>query len=275
MNGSWTNLVGRNTVQENNTTNQGRLGGMPALTGIRENWTRELIEIPASFYTSSNVWFRFEFSSDATAFNDFEDDLDDGFYIDDIRIVKSTSALIVLPVEFLNFTGKMQPDETVLLNWTAITDQQHDYFEIERSADGSDFTIIDKGPFTAPYRSIDFSPLAGNNFYRIRQVDKNGAVTYSQVINVYHNPARITVTVYPNPVKDILNIKLAGTWGGKPYAISIIDMAGRQVHAQNVVNSEGKEININLGQQPAQLYFLLIRNDKNEIISRQKIIKQN
>ncbi|HRO71077.1 MAG TPA: M14 family metallopeptidase, partial [Chitinophagaceae bacterium] len=29
LNGTWTNLVGRNTVQENNTTNQGRLGGMP------------------------------------------------------------------------------------------------------------------------------------------------------------------------------------------------------------------------------------------------------
>ena len=65
FNGTWTNIAGRTTVQETNTTNQGRLGGLPALTGIKENWTRELILIPSSFYSSNNVRFRFEFSSDA------------------------------------------------------------------------------------------------------------------------------------------------------------------------------------------------------------------
>ncbi len=92
MDGTWTNLSGRNTVQESNATNQGRLGGSPALTGIKENWTRELIEIPASFYTSSNVRFRFEFSSDGTSSNDFENDLDDGFYIDNFKIIKSMTS---------------------------------------------------------------------------------------------------------------------------------------------------------------------------------------
>ena len=93
FNGTWTNLAGRNTVQETNTTNQGRLGGLPALTGIKENWTKELIRIPSSFYSSSNVRFRFEFSSDADGgSSDFEDDMDDGFYIDDFKIVKSTLA---------------------------------------------------------------------------------------------------------------------------------------------------------------------------------------
>src|SRR5690606_34485058 len=46
FNGDWVNVSGRLTVQESNTTSQGRLSNMPALTGIRENWSRELIEIP-------------------------------------------------------------------------------------------------------------------------------------------------------------------------------------------------------------------------------------
>ena len=235
FNGTWTNLVGRNTVQETNTTNQGRLGGLPALTGIRENWTKELIEIPASFYTSSNVRFRFEFSSDADGgSDDFEDDLDDGFYIDDFKIIKSTSALITLPVEFISFTGQLLPDETVRLQWEAITDQQHDYFEMEKSADGTNFISIGRGPSSAPYWGIDTAPFIGNNFYRIKQMDKDGTITYSNTINVYYDPGSFYVSVYPNPVDDILNVKINFAKADQ-YIISITDLAGRKVHEEKII----------------------------------------
>ncbi|RYF93601.1 MAG: hypothetical protein EOO00_06110, partial [Chitinophagaceae bacterium] len=158
MNGSWTNLSGRHTVQETNSTNQGRLGGQPALTGIRETWTKEVIEIPASFYNSNQVWFRFEFTSDGTAANDFENDLDDGFYIDDFKIVKSTVPLITLPVKFISFTGSLLPDETIQLKWEAETDAEHDYFEIEKSATGGGFVSINRRISIPPYRIIDETP---------------------------------------------------------------------------------------------------------------------
>lgn len=274
MDGTWTNLSGRNTVQENNTTNQGRLGGSPALTGIRENWTRELIEIPAVFYTSSNVWFRFEFSSDATSFNDFENDLDDGFYIDNFKIIKSVSALIVLPVQFISFTGQLQPDETVRLNWEVITDKEHDYFEVEKSANGSNFTSIGKGPAAVPYKYIDSTPFIGNNFYRIKQVDKNGTITYSHTVTVYYSPAKFNISVYPNPVKDIINVKINAAMIGQ-YTISIIDLAGRKIHEEKILNGGGeKEVSINLQKQAAQLYLVIIRNEKNEIIATQKVVKK-
>lgn len=274
MDGSWTSLSGRNTVQENNTTNQGRLGGLPALTGIRENWTKELIEIPASFYTSSNVWFRFEFSSDATSFNDFENDLDDGFYIDDIRIIKSTSALIVLPVQFISFTGQLLPDETVRLNWEAVTDQQHDYFEVEKSADGSIYNSIGKGPSTAPYKHVDTTPFPGNNFYRIKQVDKDGGITYSHTVTIYYSPVNYNVSVYPNPVKDVINMKLNASMTGR-YTITIVDLAGRKIHEEKIMNGEGgREVTINFQKHAAQLYLVTIRNEKNEIIATQKLVKR-
>ncbi|MGZ8510980.1 MAG: M14 family zinc carboxypeptidase [Chitinophagaceae bacterium] len=274
MDGTWTSLPGRNTVQENNTTNQGRLGGLPALTGIRENWTKELIEIPASFYTSSNVWFRFEFSSDATSFNDFENDLDDGFYIDDFRIIKSTTALIVLPVQFISFTGQLLPDETVRLNWEAVTDQQHDYFEVEKSADGSTYNSIGKGPSTGPYRHLDTTPFTGNNFYRIKQVDKDGGITYSHTVTIYYSPVKYKVSVYPNPVKDVINVKLNASMSGQ-YTITIVDLSGRKIHEERIMNAEGgREVVINFQKQAAQLYIITIRDEKNEIIATQKVVKR-
>ena len=274
MDGTWTNLAGRNTVQESNTTNQGRLGGTPALTGIRENWTRELIEIPTGFYSSNNVWFRFEFSSDATSFNDFENDLDDGFYIDDFKIIKSTSQPIILPVQFISFTGQLLPDETIRLRWETETDQQHDYFEIEKSANGANFISIGRGPASAPYWSVDASPFIGNNFYRIKQVDKDGTITYSNTINVYYSPVSSNVSVYPNPVSDILHIKV-NFKSADQYSINITDLAGRKVHEEKVAAGETiREIDINLKQLAAQLYILTIRNSKNEIISTQKVVKK-
>ena len=273
--GTWTNLVGRNTVQETNTTNQGRLGGQPALTGIKENWTRELIEIPASFYSSSNVRFRFEFSSDVNSgSNDFEEDLDDGFYIDDFKIIKSRSTLITLPVQFISFAGSLLPDETIRLDWSAITDQQHDYFEIEKSSNGTSFTSIGKGPSSAPYWGIDTSPFIGNNFYRIKQVDKDGTTSYSTIINVFYGPALFNVSVYPNPVTDILTVKINST-STEQYLISITDMAGRKVFEEKVVSAvNGIQSTIDLSKQAAQLLILTVKNSKNEIVATQKLVKK-
>lgn len=271
--GTWTNLSGRTTVQETNTTNQGRLGGLPALTGIKENWTRELVRIPASFYSSNNVRFRFEFSSDATGANDFEDDLDDGFYIDDFKIIKSTLALITLPVQFTSFTGKLLPDETIRLDWEAITDPQHDHFEIQKSADGLSFVTFERGPSSAPYWGLDTSPYIGNNFYRIKQVDKNGTISYSAVINVSYQPARFSVSVYPNPITDdVLNIKINAATT-QQYLISLTDIAGRKVY-EKYVPASGTQTSIDLSRQASQLYILVVRNHKNEIVITQKVIKR-
>lgn len=273
--GTWTSLVGRNTVQETNTTNQGRLGGLPALTGIKENWTRELIEIPASFYSSNNVRFRFEFSSDVNSgSNDFEDDLDDGFYIDDFKIIKSRSTLITLPVQFISFAGKLLPDETIRLDWEAITDQQHDYFEIQKSANGSTFTSIGNGTLSAPYWGIDTAPFIGNNFYRIKQVDKNGTTSYSTVINVYYGPGLFNVSVYPNPVTDVLTVKISSA-NTEQYEISITDMAGRKVFGEKVVSAgSGIQSTIDLSKQASQLFILTVKNSKNEIMTTQKLVKK-
>jgi murein tripeptide amidase MpaA len=272
MDGTWTSLAGRTTVQETNTTNQGRLGGQPALTGIKENWTRELVQIPAGFYSASNVRFRFEFSSDANSgSNDFEDDMDDGFYIDDFKIIKSTLALITLPVEFTSFTGRLQNDGTIRLDWAAITDAQHDHFEIQKSSDGAGFATIANGPSAPPYWGIDTAPGLGNNFYRIKQVDKDGTITYSSVVNVVYQPVAMNVMIYPNPVTDKLNIRVDGQ-AGETYTMTIQDVTGRLLLSEKIIAGIIKTIDCK--RLPAQLYILTLRNQKGELLVTSKIARQ-
>jgi carboxypeptidase T len=268
---TWTPVAGTTTIQEPGTLDGNRLNGEPALTGIRENWVRELYDLGA-WLNSPSLRLRFEFASDGATSYDFSED--DGFHIDNVKVIKSTTDMIPLPVHFISFTGKLLPDNTVRLDWKAVTDQLHDYFEVERSVDGTNFVSIGRGPSSVPYWKIDPSPVIGNNYYRIKQVDLDGNVTYSTIVNVYYNPASFRVSVYPNPVKDILNVKI-NTNAADRYTISIADLAGRTIYSESVVTvSSGAEVNIDLRRNAAQVYILTVKNSRNETVASEKIVKQ-
>ncbi|RYY65625.1 MAG: hypothetical protein EOO12_06510, partial [Chitinophagaceae bacterium] len=83
-----TTLCGSHTVAEPSATGGGSLGGQPALTGIRDQWTRVSYDL-SSLKGNNAVYLRFVFTSDADADN-FAHELDDGFYIDNINVVKTT-----------------------------------------------------------------------------------------------------------------------------------------------------------------------------------------
>ena len=266
----WTNVAGKTTVEEPGTTEGSTINGEPSLTGIEDDWVNETFDISV-FNNTPALRLRFLFTSDASS--SFYAAQDAGFYIDDLKVIKSTVGLTTLPVHFISFAGRLLPDETIRLDWNAVTDQQHDYFEVERSANGTSFTSIGGGPSSAPYWKIDPSPYIGNNFYRIKQVDKDGTITYSHTVNVYYNPERFTAFVYPNPVTNMLNVKINSDRADQ-YTISISDLAGRKVHEEKVITgSSGREINIDFKQQATQMYILTIRNGKNEIVATQKIAK--
>src|SRR6185295_284158 len=101
-----------------------------------------------------------------------------------------------------------------------------------------------------------------------------GTISYSNTIVVYYEQIRSYVSIYPNPVTDILHIKLSVA---KPdqYFITITDMAGRKVHEQKII-APGTELlgDIDLRRQAAQLYILTVRTSKNELITTQKLVKK-
>ena len=134
-------------------------------------------------------------------------------------------------------------------------------------------SLLERGPASAPYWGLDTSPYIGNNFYRIKQVDKNGTISYSVVINVYYQPALFNVSVYPNPVTDdVLNIKINAATA-EQYLINLTDITGRKVY-EGYVQGSGIQTTINLSSRASQLYILTIRNNKNEIVTTQKVIKR-
>ncbi len=91
------------------------------------------------------------------------------------------------------------------LYWVTNTESKNDYFVIERSYDNSTFETLaevtsrtnDLGNYT--YQDLDDLPLPGVNYYRIKEVFKDGSFIYSTVRKVEFEIDVKDISVYPNP----------------------------------------------------------------------------
>ncbi|WP_221393622.1 T9SS type A sorting domain-containing protein [Dyadobacter sp. NIV53] len=129
-----------------------------------------------------------------------------------------------LPVTLASFTGKHTLNGN-LLEWHTTEEFDNTGFEIERSVDAKSFIKIGfadgKGntALQSTYRFLDIS-YSSTDFYRLKQLDYNGNVSYSRIIrinsaqdsfNVYPNPATISVTIdAPHTSRNIKILNLNG-----------------------------------------------------------------
>ncbi len=114
-----------------------------------------------------------------------------------------------LPVELVSFDGRKMEDE-IKLSWTTASEENNDYFIIEKSNNGIDFEYLDRveGRGTTvdfqSYELMDAQPLNGNNYYRMIQVDEDGTMHYEDKIVVVEYLKQSTVSVNPNPIQNNL-----------------------------------------------------------------------
>lgn len=197
--GPYSIVCGSNTVTED----FGNLFGLPSYTGGKPGWVREWVDL-SDYKNATNLSFRFRMTSDqgVTA---------EGFYIDDIQLVQATSSEI-LPIYISSFTVS-KTNKYASLQWSGDIKSNFQYFEIERSADGSSFTTIGKVYSKGnSWNYLDKTPLNGINYYRIKQVATGEADTYTATRNISFANA-ISVSITPNPVQAIMkiNVNVLGT----------------------------------------------------------------
>ncbi len=165
-----------------------------------------------------------------------------GYYIEvaitDFSNFFIMSAGTVLPVTMQSFTVESL-NKTALLKWSTASELNNDHFDIQRSADGTQFTTIGRvqghGTTSIPqdYRFTDAVPLTGNNYYRIAQSDIDGRITYSQIRLLSFTGLNGKLTVYPNPVRSALHIQLPQAASGQDL-LQLFDLNGLKVLAQSV-----------------------------------------
>ncbi|MBC7886297.1 MAG: T9SS type A sorting domain-containing protein [Ferruginibacter sp.] len=174
-------------------------------------------------------------------------------------------ALVVLPVTLTKFTARVEGNKT-RIDWVTESEQNNDYFEIERSSDGIHFyklaMVRGNGTTNSPhnYAVYDNSPSRGINYYRLIQYNVDGKSTVYGVKTVSFNlNVAPSVKVYPNPSKAGLGI-LLNNYEGKNITVNITDMQGKSVHPQVVSTTGGNgyyKIDVNRKLSPG-LYILHI-----------------
>jgi hypothetical protein len=168
-----------------------------------------------------------------------------------------------LPVELAKFRGDRMGDG-ISLSWITTEEISSNYFEIERSADLSEFTTLSKvqsngtSKVTQHYNFTDHSPLAGNNYYRLKMVDVDGSFETSKIINVENHANSVAFALLGNPVinreiKFILSNASASN-------INLYDLTGRKLNF--TVTSVGNNYTIKLTENVASgLYLLSLRGN--------------
>lgn len=122
-----------------------------------------------------------------------------------------------LPVDLLSFTAKAKERHT-LIEWETANEFNCDHFDVERSGDGHTFVFLLKeaakgdAPSGHKYHTYDTKPLPGWNYYRLKQVDKDGRFTRSAIAPAFFGIADgKAISVFPNPVTSRVNISIAAT----------------------------------------------------------------
>jgi len=131
-----------------------------------------------------------------------------------------------LPVSLVDVYAE-RIDGAVQVTWITATETNNDYFTIERSADGIEFTSIGtldgagNSNQLQHYQFSDDAPLDGLAYYRIKQTDFDGAFSYSRIVSVDYSDIMepLTVSVCPNPANDYITIKASRYFVDKKFKI--------------------------------------------------------
>jgi hypothetical protein len=139
----------------------------------------------------------------------------------------------VLPVRWISFSGRMQTNGSVDLNWITETEINASHYEIERSKDGQIYTAIGqlaaRGGGRNTYIFTDANPGPGNSFYRIRQVDIGGRFEFSNIVLIRpgkNNGSGFTIT--PNPASQYILVSAAANV--QISRLQVYDVAGRLLY---------------------------------------------
>lgn len=154
----------------------------------------------------------------------------------------STGGSNPLPVELLSFTATRTGKE-VLLKWATASELNNERFILLRSSDGVFFDPIGEvaGAGTTStlneYSFTDQRPLAGFNFYRLRQIDFDGTFTESATRSV--RIIEDEVVIYPS-LSNGKNVRIKMPSGFTSGNVVVYSVEGKII-SQLVVESGASE----------------------------------
>lgn len=201
------------------------------------------------------------------------------YAIDDIQFGACPSGG-PLPVDFLNITAA-QKGGAVAINWSTASENSNSYFDVEKSIDGSNFTTINsvKGAGNSStrknYGSYDAKPVAGYNYYRIRQVDFDGKFKFSDVVKVKISFDKTGVSVLTNPFVNNITVDFVSP-ANQRLNVKLTDISGKLIATEfwNISKGSSRVVFSKVNNLKSGMYIFIVTDNDGAVIYNNKLVKQ-
>ena len=206
-----------------------------------------LFSKPINVTGQNNLYLRFTMTNSSS---------DEEWNINDITVTGT-----MLPVELASFTAT-KDNNSSLLQWRTLSEINNSHFIVQRSTNGNRFDDIGEvagaGTTNVPqdYTFIDDAPENSFNYYRLKQMDYDGAFEYSpvRVIDFRTHNTDNTLVVYPTLANESIHIvsSLNTIEDGQIY-----DMVSRKI-VDFVFDPQSQPSIVNIRDLPAGHYIVRI-----------------
>lgn len=227
------NVLSNDNFPADNETYSAVLVTPPTQGTLTLNADGTFTYVPAAGFTGGNIIFTYQV-------------VDNGYAPSTSNTATVTifyPAPVMLPIKLMNFSA-VKNGAKIEITWKVDANETGDYFVVEKSVDGRNFSAIAtvnangmKG--ISEYSSTD-NAVAGVVYYRLKTVNSDNSISYSKVVNVKGDEVSVEVKVLNNPATSNLNIAYKmpskGDASLKVYAVS-----GAQVYQSklNGLNNNG------------------------------------
>lgn len=165
-----------------------------------------------------------------------------------------------LPVDWLVFEASVNNGHNARLYWQTASEADNKGFEVEMSVDaGAHFRslgfVADETDRTYDFTVTDLAE--GDYYFRLRQVDWNGTISYSPIRAVRIGGQQATFSIFPNPAQNELTVQMPAD-GRANAKLDIINQIGQVLRSLSV--ADGQELlPIDIADLPSGVYVLYYR----------------
>lgn len=155
----------------------------------------------------------------------------------------------VLPISLLYFQANLR-DDVVHLEWKSASEINNSVYTVEKTKDLETFYEVGKidGAGTTKeahlYAMADEKPDYGVSYYRLKQTDYDGNVTYFNYVEIENeNNTSRNMSVFPVPLKGSpLTIQITGTSVNEDIPFVIVDSHGNKVYQGLLTGSDDNKV---------------------------------
>ncbi|CAA6824846.1 MAG: Unknown protein [uncultured Aureispira sp.] len=189
-----------------------------------------------------------------------------------------TQQVVLLGMDLSAFDAEVVADDNVAVNWTAASEDDVAYYEVERSLDAIKGNLVQRvearGLSNTNYALVDNDAYKGTSYYRVKAVDYNGDISYSNWEKVEIKGWDV-VRIYPVPTDDDLTIELTSNQNDE-VILTVYDALGSLVHQEVrvVQNANQQKLQLNTSQLSGGVYYLNIANQNGYTQQRKFIIQK-